>query len=109
MAKSLWQVASPVPAQSKTSLNFIIEHQARSEEALARFEAAFDQERQERLRDLPRLARVEAAFVTLTEIAEIQSRHLDSHAQEFTALLERADARHAESIAYLKQILDRLS
>jgi hypothetical protein len=85
------------PEEMKRTMEFIVEHQAR-------FFAAFEEERAERLeqwnRDQPRIAQVEAAIVRLdatilrldantakldanllrlTELAEIQSRRLDRH------------------------------
>ena len=96
------------PEEMQRAFDFIIERQAR-------FAANMDRLEEERKKDQPRLARVEAAFIRLAELAELQSHRLDSHEREFFALLKehdeerrQAQLRHEEAIAYLKQILDRL-
>ena len=89
------------PEEMQRAIEFIIQHQAQ-------FAANIDRLDADRQKDLPRLARVEAAFVTLTEIADIQSRRLDSHDREFQTLLRESQQRHDEAITYLRQILDRL-
>ena len=101
------------PEELQRTIDFILEHERQCAAKLDNLAKAVEQERQDRLKDLPRLARVEAAFVTLTEIADIQSSRLDSHDQEFNTLLkqteEQAEERHREVMAYLKQIVDRLT
>ena len=89
------------PEELQRTIDFILAHEAQSAAKLDQFADAFaaaiEQERQERLKDRPRLARVESAFVTLTELVEIQSRRLDSHDQEFNALLKLVQQRHDET------------
>ena len=97
------------PEELQRTIDFILEHEAQCAAKLDNLAKAVEQERQDRLKDLPRLARVEAAFVTLTEIADIQSSRLDSHDQEFNTLLKQTEERHLEVMAYLKQIVDRLT
>jgi pantothenate kinase len=96
------------PEELQRTIDFILAHQAQCAAKLDQFAAAIEEERKERLKDRPRLARVESAFVKLTELVEIQSRRPDSHDQEFNALLKLAQERHDETINQLKQILDRL-
>ena len=75
------------PEEIQRTFDFIIQHQAR-------FEAAIERDREERLeqwkRDQPRIAQVEAAVIRLKEIAEIQSRRLDQHDRDIRRILKRS-------------------
>ena len=114
------------PEERQRAMDFIVEHMARFATNMDQLDAkmkelgaSFEQERQERLKDQPRIARVEAAFVRIAELVEIESARLDSHEREFFALMneheetrsedrKQAQLKHDEVIAYLKQVLDRL-
>ena len=101
------------PEELQRAMDFVVEHQAR-------FAAALEEEREERVKqwklDQPRIARVEAAVarlgeheVTLLKILDIQSRRLDRHDQEFKTLHQEAERRHEEAMARLDRIHDRLT
>ena len=101
------------PEEFKRAMDFIVEQ-------LARFEAAIDREREERLQqwkqDQPRIARVEATLVAMGELNALtseligyQSRRLERHDENFRQLREESKRYHEETHARLHQIQNRLS
>jgi hypothetical protein len=132
------------PEERRRAMDFVVEQLARFAAAIERERKErrehtqkereerlqqFRQEREERKRQLqerearlqqwkmdqPRIARVEAALIKLTELAELQSLRLDQHAQGFQKSLKlydeaeaRGQRRHQEVLGRLDRILERL-
>ena len=79
------------PEERERTMEFILQQQAQ-------FSVDLQREHEERLKDRPRLARLEAVFVKLTELAQIQSQRL-----------EQNERTPREVLARLDRILDRLA
>lgn len=70
------------------TMEFILEQQAQFAASMQRMEEGFRRSEEERIRDQPRLARVEESFVVLVQLAE----NLDSRLDESDSRLDEVDA-----------------
>ena len=82
------------PEERERTMDFILRQQAQ-------FEVNLQREQEERIKDKIRISRVEACVITLTELAEIQSRRLDGCDRTLTDL-------HNEILIRLDRIERRL-
>ena len=78
------------PEERERTMEFSLEQQAQ-------FFVALQREHEDRVKDRPRLARLEAVFIQLTELAQIQSRRIEQNERTSKEMLSRLD-----------RILDRL-
>ena len=85
------------PEQLARTVQFIIEHQAQAAIHIEQLSAAFRTEQ-------ARTPNMQSLLVTMTELAQVQSRRVDRHDEDFRAI----QAQNEDCLARLDQILGRL-
>ena len=86
------------PEERERTMEFILQQQAQ-------FSVDLQREHEERLKDRPRLARLETVFVQLTELAQIQSQRIEQTEQR----TEQNERTSREMLSRLDRILGRLA